>query len=294
MLDFTVELCPLHGWPAALRANPVAHDFIVGPQLIARLFVRVGNIPMGVDANGQYRLAELAEGLKIEIDVRSEAVGISTNDRQHQRHAIFCRADHRLRTSADSDPGFQASGINRRKYALILQRRPRRALPGDRLLFDQFCKQIEFFFEQLLILAELVSEQRERLGEGAASENDLGTATGCRIKRGKSLKHADRIVRTEHGHRRAQSDTSRSPRDRGQYDLRRRYREIGAVMLAKPDEIDADVVGQHRFVDHIANNLRVGLGLSILIVRTVAECVEVEYQNIRHSFLFLVRRWLSW
>ena len=116
---------------------------------------------------------------------------------------------------ADRDPGFQRCGINGRKHALVLQRRPRRALPADRLLFEQFCKEIELFFEQRLILIEFVSKQRKKLGEGASPENDLGAPVGCGIKRRKSLKDADRIVRTEHGHSRAQPDTFRSSRDRG-------------------------------------------------------------------------------
>ena len=44
--------------------------------------------------------------------------------------------------------------------------------------------------------------------------------------------------------------------DRGQHHLRRRDGEIGAVMLADADEVDADLVGEHCLLDDVADDLR--------------------------------------
>jgi len=241
---------------------------------------------MRMDADGLRLLAKLVQGLKIEINVRSEPVGIAANDRKHQRKSIFCRADHRLRTSTDTDPSFQMSGIKRWKCTLIYQGRPRRAPPIYRFLFDQLRKEIEFLFEQPVILTEFVSEQWKRLREGASPENDLGAPAGCGIKRRKSLKHADWIIRTEHSNSRAQSYAFRSPCNRGKYYFWRRYSEISTMMLAESDEIDAEFVSQDCFVDHVADNLGVGLGHPILAECDITECVETEFENIVHRFLF--------
>ena len=45
---------------------------------------------------------------------------------------------------------------------------------------------------------------------------------------------------------------------RGEHHLGRGDGEIGPVMLADADEVDAEFVGQHRFVDEVADDLRGG------------------------------------
>ncbi len=166
------------------------------------------------------------------------------------------RAQHRLRRAADADPGLQPAGFGFRKDALVLQRRAGAALPGDRLLLQDGGKQIELVVEQLFVLVEVEAEQRKRLDERAAAEDDLGAAVGDGVQGGEALKHPDRIVRRQHRHRGAEPDAAGAGRDRGQHHLRRRHREVGAVMFADADEIDAGLIGQHRFVDQIADDLR--------------------------------------
>ena len=48
-----------------------------------------------------------------------------------------------------------------------------------------------------------------------------------------------------------------APRNRGQQHFRRRDRKIGAVMLADANEMDAEFVRQHGFVDHVAQHLTI-------------------------------------
>jgi hypothetical protein len=173
---------------------------------------------------------------------------------------------------------------------LVCEGRTRCALPGYRLLFEQCCKEVEFLFEQLLILAKLISEQRKRFCEGAPAENNFGAPPGYGIKGRKALKYADWIIRTEHRDSRAQSYAFRSPGNRGKNHLRRGYGEIGAMMLAEADEIDAQFVGEDGFVDDVADNLRVSLRISILADGNVAERVETQFKNIAHSSPFLIKQ----
>jgi hypothetical protein len=59
------------------------------------------------------------------------------------------------------------------------------------------------------------------------------------------------------------------------------------MMLAESDEIDAEFVSQDCFVDHVTDNLGVGLGHPILAECDIAECVEAQFNNIVHRSLFV-------
>lgn len=50
-------------------------------------------------------------------------------------------------------------------------------------------------------------------------------------------------------------------------------------MLAEADEVDASLIGQHGFVDQVANNLRRVQRLAIRAVGDVAEGIETEFDN---------------
>ena len=76
--------------------------------------------------------------------------------------------------------------------------------------------------------------------------------------------------------------------DRRQHDFGRGYGEVRPVMLAKPDEVDADLVGEHRLLDHVADDLGVRQRLAVGSRRDVAESIESEFENLRHSQPFTV------
>ena len=44
--------------------------------------------------------------------------------------------------------------------------------------------------------------------------------------------------------------------DRGEHHFGRRDREVAAVMFADAERVDADLVGEHRFLDDVAQHLR--------------------------------------
>ena len=74
-------------------------------------------------------------------------------------------ADDGLGAAADADPRLELSGLDRRKDALLRQRRPRMAFPAHGIAPEQRRKQVKLLLEQLLVLREVVAEQRKRLDE---------------------------------------------------------------------------------------------------------------------------------
>ncbi len=66
--------------------------------------------------------------------------------------------------------------------------------------------------------------------------------------------------------------------DRGEHDFGRRDGEVGAVVLADADEIDAELVGEHGLADHVADDLRMGQQPAIGAGRDVAERVQPELE----------------
>ena len=82
------------------------------------------------------------------------------------------------------------------------------ARPGDPLAVADLQQQLELLGEQLVVVVEVVAEQREGLDERAAPGHDLGPAAGEEVERGEFLEDAHRIVRGEHGDRAGQPDAS--------------------------------------------------------------------------------------
>ena len=70
--------------------------------------------------------------------------------------------------------------------------------------------------------------------------------------------------------------------DRRQHHLGRGDRKIGAVMLAEPDEVDAEPIGQHAFFDHVADHLRMRQQRAIGAVGDVAKGIQSEFEGCGH------------
>jgi hypothetical protein len=58
------------------------------------------------------------------------------------------------------------------------------------------------------------------------------------------------------------------------------------MMLAEPDEIDAELVSEDSFVDDVANNLRMRLRRSVLAYGNVAECIEPKFKDMVQRSVF--------
>src|SRR5882724_6823732 len=73
--------------------------------------------------------------------------------------------------------------------------------------------------------------------------------------------------------------------DRRERHFRRRHCKVGAVVLAKADEIDAEVVGQHRLVHDVADHLRVRQQLTVSAGGDVAEGINSKFKLLWHHAL---------
>ena len=71
-------------------------------------------------------------------------------------------------------------------------------------------------------------------------------------------------------------DVARARRGGGEHDLGARDRELRPVVLPHSEEGEADLVGEHRLIDDVADRLRVADRLALLVLRHVAEGIEAE------------------
>ncbi len=201
---------------------------------------------MAVDPDREFvrRDAGAAACLAVELGQRPEPRGLAADDRDRQRQAERAGARDRLRRAAGSDPDRKRLLQSTRIDALAVERRSMPALPRDHGLGADLKQEIELLREQLVVIVEVVAEQRKGLDERAAPGHDLRPAAGDEIERGELLIDAHRIVRRQHrdGARQANALGARSRR--GQRHRRRRHCVIRPMMFAEPEHIEADTVGK--------------------------------------------------
>ena len=125
--------------------------------------------PVGRDAGAATRLA-------VELRERPEPHRRPADDRNRQRQAERAGARDRLRRAARGDPDRQRLLQRSRIDALAVERRTMPALPGDLRLSADCEQEIELLGEQLVVVVEVVTEQRKGLDERAAPGHDLGAA----------------------------------------------------------------------------------------------------------------------
>ena len=76
-------------------------------------------------------------------------------------------------------------------------------------------------------------------------------------------------------------DVARARGSGREHDLGARDRELGTVVLPHPEERQADLVGQHRLIDDVADRLRIAEGPALRVLRDVAEGVQAEVDRAR-------------
>ena len=151
--------------------------------------------------------------------------------------------------------------LDRRVDAQAVERRAHGALPADGLAgavgVPERGEERELLLEEVVVVVERVAEEGERLGERAAAEDHLGAAVRDGVEGGEALVDADRVVGAEDRDGGAEVDALGAAGDRGEDDLRRADGEVGAVVLADAEEVDAELVGQLGLGDDVAEDLRV-------------------------------------
>ncbi len=128
--------------------------------------------------------------------------------------------------------------------------------PGDPLRLPQLQQESQLLGEQLVVVVQVLPEERVRLDEAPPPRHDLGAPAAQLVERGEVLEDAHRIVGTEHRHRTRQADARRAPRRGGEHYRRRRDREVGAMMLAHAKDVEPDLIGQLDLLHEVAQTVR--------------------------------------
>ena len=142
---------------------------------------------------------------------------------------------------------------------------------------EQLHEQPQLLLEDLLVLAEVVAEQREGLDRRTAADDQLRAATGDGVQRREVVVQADRILGREHGHGRAEPDPLGPPGDRREHHVRGRIHHVVAIVLADVERVDPDLLGEDTLLDRVANHLIAGDRLTIESSRDRHERVKTEF-----------------
>jgi hypothetical protein len=116
----------------------------------------------------------------------------------------------------------------------------------------QLQQQLQLLGEELVVVLQVVAEERERLDEGAAPGHDLGAAAGEQVERGEAWK--TRTGSSELSTVTALVRRIRSVRRGGRQDHGRRGDDVvGTVVLADAEDVEAHLVGQLDLLHQVAH-----------------------------------------
>jgi hypothetical protein len=149
------------------------------------------------------------------------------------------------------------------------------------LVFLDLEQQVEILGEQRVVVLEPEPEQRERFREGAAPDDDLRSPVGDQVERGELLEDAHRVGGAQHRDRARESDAFRARR-RGREDHRGgRVEEVGAVMLADAEHVEADGVRVRDPIDEESQRLRRGDLPSVAVfLQDASEAVDADLHGV--------------
>jgi hypothetical protein len=117
-------------------------------------------------------------------------------------------------------------------------------------------QQLQLLLEQVVVVAEVVAEERERLDERAAAGHDLGATAREQVDGREVLEDPDGVVRAEHRHCARQPDPFGTDRRRTEDDGRGGDGEVGAVMLSDAEDVEPEPVGELDLLHQVAKPLR--------------------------------------
>ncbi len=109
-------------------------------------------------------------------------------------------------------------------------------------------EEIELLGEEGVVVFEVEAEEGVGLDEGAAAGDDLGAAAGDEVEGGELLEDADGVGGAEDGDGAGEADGLGEGGCGGEDDGGGGIEVLGAVMLADAEDVEADLVGEHRFL----------------------------------------------
>src|SRR5687768_13110373 len=115
-------------------------------------------------------------GVAVQFDERGKALRLAADDRQREGKPECPGANDRLRRPPNRDPDRQGVLHWPRVDAEVFQRSTMLSRPGDTLLLAKLQQQLQLFGEEVVIVAQVVPEERKGLDERAAPGHDLRAA----------------------------------------------------------------------------------------------------------------------
>jgi len=117
--------------------------------------------------------------------------------------------------------------------------------------FAQGEEEIEFFFEELVVVLEFETEEGEGFDERAAAGDDFGAAAGDEVESGEVLKDADGVGGAEDGDGRGEADVFCSGGGCGENDGGGGVEILDAVVLAEAEGVEANLVGEFDLLEEL-------------------------------------------
>ncbi len=133
-----------------------------------------------------------------------------------------------------------------------------RCLPSQltRVLLAELEQEVQLLGEELVIVLGIVAEERIGLDEGAATDDDLGSALGDEVEGGEVLEDADWIVGAEDGDSGGEADVPGTSGCGCEQHGGRRGDVLFAVVFADAVDIDSDAIGELDLLEQLADSLR--------------------------------------
>jgi hypothetical protein len=250
-----VELPACGGRPAAFFADLGEGAGVAGEEVVGGLGVGIGDVAEGVDAD--FKLAGVVSGavtgFAVEVDEGSEAAVFAADDGDHEGKAEGSGAGEGCGCAANGDPDGEGVLDGARVDALAGEGGAMFAGPGDVDVFAEIEEEVEFFGEELVVVFEFEAEEGVGLDEGAAAGDDFCAAVGDEVEGGEVLEDADWVGGAEDGDGGGEADAFGAGGGGGEDDGGGGVEEVGAVVLADTDDVEADLIGVLDLVEEVAH-----------------------------------------
>ena len=125
------------------------------------------------------------------------------------------------------------------------------ALPVHDLVLGDVEEQVEAVLEVLVVAVEVEPEEGERLEVRPAPGGELRAPARKQVERGEVLEHAHGVGAREHRDRARQADAARLPSRSGEHHRGSGDGEVGTVVLADAEHVEARGVGHSRPLEQL-------------------------------------------
>ena len=140
----------------------------------------------------------------VQLGEGHEALGQAADDRERHRQTEHARRAPPTRAQPPTATQTGKRLLQRpRVDAAVVDRGAVAAGPADLLGLAQREQQPQLLLEQLVVVAQVVAEERERLDERAAAGHDLGAPAREQVERREVLEDANRVVGADARRRRS-------------------------------------------------------------------------------------------